>query len=85
MEQQIDDLTLEMFIGQSLERHTKKFIAGVLGDLEGFTGIKDPQRSQIVKDLANYSKRVMHTKLTGTPVESAHDSKSRRLRPTTET
>lgn len=81
MEDTVDQMTLDLFIAQSLERHTKKLIAGVLGDMESFTGVKDTRRSQIVKDLANYSKRVILTRLTGLEVEPSHDP-SKRQRPT---
>lgn len=73
-----DQLTLDMFTAQSLERHTKRAIAGILSDREAFTGLKDKRAAQIVKDIANYSKRIMLTKLTGLEVESAHDSPSER-------
>ena len=79
MDQGVDQITLDMFTSQSLERHTKRFIAGVLSDLEGFSGIKDKKRAQIVKDTANYSKRVMLTKLTGMQVESVYDDPGRRI------
>lgn len=78
-DQSEDQLTVDMFTAQSVERHTKRQIAGILSDLESFTGIKDKRRSQIVKDIANYSKRVMLTKLTGLEVESIHDSHSGRF------
>jgi hypothetical protein len=79
MEVQIDNLTLNMFIGQTLERHHKRLIAGILSDVEAFTGSKDHRRSQMVKDQANFSKRVMFTKLTGLEVESSHASSSGRI------
>lgn len=72
VDQQVDQITLDMFTSQTVERHTKRSIAGILSDLEAFTGFKDKRRSQIVKDIANYSKRVMLTKLTGLEVESVH-------------
>lgn len=74
----VDQLTVDMFTGQSLERHHKRLIAGILSDLESFTGFKDKRRSQVVKDIANYSKRIMLTKLTGLEVESAHGDTSGR-------
>lgn len=80
-ELEVDQMTLAMFISQSLERHTKRQIAGILSDIEGFTGMKDKRRSQMVKDIANYSKRIMLTKLTGLEVESTHADASRRLPP----
>jgi len=77
MEQQtVDQVTLDMFTAQVVERHTKREIAGILGDLEAFTGVKDKRRSQIVKDYANYSKRAMITKLTGLEIEDAHGGNS---------
>ena len=79
MEAPIDQLTLNMFIGQTLERHHKRLIAGILSDVEAFTGQKDHRRSQMVKDQANFSKRVMFTKLTGLEVESSHADPSRRI------
>jgi len=75
----VDQVTLDMFTGQSLERHHKRLIAGILSDLESFTGFKDKRRSQTVKDIANYSKRIMLTKLTGLEVESAHGDASGRI------
>lgn len=75
----VDQMTVDMFTGQSLERHHKRLIAGILSDLESFTGFKDKRRSQMVKDIANYSKRIMLTKLTGLEVESAHADTSGRI------
>lgn len=79
MDQQVDQITLDMFISQTVERHTKRSIAGILSDIEAFTGIKDKRRSQIVKDIANYSKRVMLAKLTGLEIESIHADPSGRI------
>jgi hypothetical protein len=75
----VDQMTLDMFTGQILERHHKRLIAGILTDLESFTGVKDKRRSQTVKDIANYSKRVMLTKLTGLELESVHADTSGRF------
>ena len=72
----VDQMTIDLFTSQSLERHHKRLIAGILSDLESFTGVKDKRRSQMVKDIANYSKRIMLTKLTGLEVESAHAGSS---------
>lgn len=77
-DQAVDQITLDMFTSQSLERHTKRFIAGVLSDIESFTGMKDKRKAQVVKDTANYSKRVMLNKLTGLEIESVHDDPSKR-------
>jgi hypothetical protein len=77
-DQKVDQMTLDMFTAQSLERHTKRFIAGVLSDREAFTGVKDKKAAQTVKDLANFSKRIMLTKLTGMEVESAFNDPSKR-------
>jgi hypothetical protein len=79
VDQAVDQVTVDMFTAQAVERHTKRFIAGVLSDLESFTGVKDKRRSQTVKDIANYSKRIMLTKLTGLEVESAHVDSSGRI------
>lgn len=79
-DQKVDQMTLDMFTAQSLERHTKRFIAGVLSDREAFTGVKDKKAAQTVKDMANFSKRIMLTKLTGMQVESAFDDPSRRVK-----
>lgn len=73
-----DQLTIDMFTAQSIERHTKRLIAGILSDRESFTGVKDKRSSQIVKDIANYSKRIMLTKLTGLEVESSYGDTSGR-------
>lgn len=78
VDQQVDQVTLDMFTAQSLERHTKRFIAGVLSDREAFTGTKDKKAAQTVKDTANFSKRIMLTKLTGMQVESVYDDPSKR-------
>jgi len=78
VDQQVDPITLDMFTAQSLERHTKRLIAGVLSDLEAFTGVKDKKRAQTVKDMANFSKRIMLTKLTGMEVESTFNDPSKR-------
>ncbi len=78
VDQQVDQMTLDMFTAQSLERHTKRLIAGVLSDLEAFTGIKDKKRAQTVKDMANFSKRIMLSKLTGMEVESTFNDPSKR-------
>lgn len=78
METEVDQLTIDMFTSQSLERHTKRFIAAVLSDRESFTGVKDKRSAQIVKDIANYSKRIMLTKLTGLEIESIHADYGRR-------
>jgi hypothetical protein len=77
-DQKVDSVTLDMFTAQSLERHTKRFIAGVLSDRESFTGVKNKKDAQTVKDMANFSKRIMLTKLTGMQVESAFDDPSKR-------
>jgi hypothetical protein len=42
------------------------------------TGVKDKRRSQTVKDIANYAKRAMLTKLTGLEVEPIHADSSER-------
>lgn len=75
---EVDQVTLDMFTAQSLERHTKRFIAGVLSDREAFTGAKDKRAAQTVKDTANFSKRIMLTKLTGMQVESVFDDPGKR-------
>jgi ribosomal protein L5 len=77
-EPKLDQVTLDMFTSQSLERHTKRLIAGILSDMESFTGVKDKRRSQTVKDIANYAKRAMLTKLTGLEVEPIHADSSER-------
>lgn len=74
----VDLVTLEMYISQILEKHTKRQIAGILSDIEAFTGEKDKRRSAVVKDIANMSKRVMFTKLTGLEVEPIHAGPSQR-------
>lgn len=75
----VDQITLDMFTAESLEKHTRRFIAGVLGDRESFTGDKDKRSAQIVKDTANYSKRVILTKLTGLEVESVYSDPGKRI------
>lgn len=81
----VDQITLDMFTAQSLERHTKRFIAGVLSDRESFTGAKDKRSAQVVKDFANYSKRIILAKLTGMEVESVHDDPGKRIQPEKQT
>ena len=65
------DETTEQFIADTLEREHRRLIATLLFELESFFG-KDKRVSDIVKNVANGSKRIMFTQLTKTEVESKH-------------
>ena len=67
------DPTEEAFTAEVLQTHSKRFIAALLGDLESFSGRKDPERSRVVKDYVNTCVRALYTRLTNTQVESVHD------------
>jgi len=64
------DLVTEQFIGEAINQHTRRFIAALLGDIEGHLGGKNPEISRIVKDTANASRRIMYTRICGTEIES---------------
>ena len=66
------DITTEQFIAESINQHTRRFIAALLGDLESHLGGQDPEISRIVKDTANASKRIMYSRICRTEVESKH-------------
>ena len=60
-----------VYIEDILETATRRFIATILGGIEDYTGVKDKQRSDTVKDTANRAKRILYRQLTGIEVESA--------------
>lgn len=66
----IDGVT-EQFLAESLEQHSRRYIASLLGDIEAHTGSKNPETSRIVKDTVNTAKRIMFTRITRTEVESS--------------
>lgn len=68
------DLLDEQFIAETLNQHTRRFIAGLLNDIEGHLGGKSPEISRIVKDTSNASMRIMFTRICNTEVESKHGS-----------
>lgn len=65
------DPIAEKFVADCLEREHRRLIATVLFELESHFG-KDKKVSDIVKNTANASKRIMFTQLTNTEVESRH-------------
>jgi hypothetical protein len=65
------DETTEQFIADTLEREHRRLIATLLFELESYFG-KDKRVSDIVKNVANGSKRIMFTQITKTEVESKH-------------
>lgn len=68
----IDEIT-EQFIADTLEREHRRLIATVLSELESHFG-KDKKISDIVKNVANTSKRIMFTQITKTEVEPKYGS-----------
>ena len=66
------DLMTEQFIAETLNQHTRRFIAALLNDIEGHLGGKSPEISRIVKDTSNASMRIMFTRICNTEVESKH-------------
>lgn len=70
------DIITEQFIAESINQHTRRFIAALLTDIESNLGGQDPEISRIVKDTANASKRIMYSKICKTDIESKHGSSS---------
>ena len=68
------DITTEQFIAESINQHTRRFIAALLTDLESHLGGQDPEISRIVKDKANACKRIMYSEICKTEIESKHGS-----------
>lgn len=69
------DETTEQFIADILEREHRRLIATTLFELESHFG-KDKKISDIVKNVANTSKRIMFTQITKTEVEPRHAGNS---------
>lgn len=59
-----------MYLADVLETATRRFIATTLGELEGYTGEKRKDISDVVKDDANRCKRLILRRLTGMETEA---------------
>ena len=70
------DETTEQFIADALEREHRRLIATLLYELESHFG-KDTRISNIVKNVANGSKRIMFTQITKTEVEPKYGGNSK--------